>query len=674
MKEKFTSNPCGRNPSVLPTSRSYVLKRKEGNLAYKINYEDELNPSQFDAARQKDGPVLVIAGAGSGKTRTLVYRVARLIEDGVNPESILLLTFTRKAANEMLNRASSILDERCSKVSGGTFHSFANLVLRKYSNALELKNSFTILDRGDCEDVINLIRSNIIKTKDKRYPKKSTILDIYSKSVNKLQTADAVIEKDYPNFEFCIGEISQICREYIDYKREHSLLDYDDLLLYFKILLENNEHIRKQLSQKYKYIMIDEYQDTNAIQADIVRLLASEHNNVMAVGDDSQSIYSFRGADFKNIMNFPNLFENTKIIKLEQNYRSTQKILDLSNKILAEANEKYEKNLFSEKTTGELPAIVACPNLQTEAEFITQRVLELYEEYGVPLSEIAVLTRSARNTYQLEIELNKKKIPFKKFGGFKFIETAHIKDIIAHLRILQNRLDKISWHRVLLLLDGIGDSTVNKILPQVTENFSVKLLEDKSILKSVKIKSGIENLFETIKKAESLHLVEMVNLFIEYYRPILISKYDDYPKRERDLEQFLYLSENYKNLEKFLTDLALEPPDASFSGVEKTSIPDDFLTVSTIHSAKGLEWNSVFIIGAVEGKFPSIFTYDDENEMEEERRLMYVSVTRAKENLYITYPIDMFDYSTGMVLSKPSRFVSDIGSKILERWHLDIYN
>ena len=311
--------------------KKYTLKKVTTNIVYKIAYEKELNPQQYEAAIHKDGSILVIAGAGSGKTKTLTYRVARLIEDGINPKNILLLTFTKKAAYEMLSRASIILDSRAEQVAGGTFHSFANMILRKYSSYLELQNNFTIVDRADAEDIVNHIRSKVIDKKEKRFPKKSTILDIYSKAVNKSIPSDEVVMSEYSQFEHCIENINKIISEYNDYKRKHSILDYDDLLLYLKILLESNPTIRRTLSNQYKYILVDEYQDTNKIQAEIISLLASEHNNVMAVGDDSQSIYSFRGANFKNILEFPSIFPNTKIIKLEQNYRSSQNILALAN-------------------------------------------------------------------------------------------------------------------------------------------------------------------------------------------------------------------------------------------------------------------------------------------------------------------------------------------------------
>ncbi len=655
--------------SSQPSVKKYVLKKQDTQAQYKINYEKELNPAQLEAVKSKDGAILVIAGAGSGKTKTLTYRVARLIESGVKPENILLLTFTKKAADEMLNRAVMILDSRCEKVAGGTFHSFSNMILRKYSNCLELKNNFTIIDRADAEDVINHIRGKIVEKQEKRFPRKGTILDIYSKAVNKNMSAESVIESEYNQFAHCVEKINEISKQYILYKRENSLLDYDDLLLYLRTLLQSNDEIRKKLSNQYKYILIDEYQDTNSLQADIIKLLASEHNNVMAVGDDSQSIYSFRGANFRNILDFPHIFPDTKIIKLEQNYRSSQNILALTNKVIEKAKEKYTKTLFSDIVSSEIPALICTNDMQTEAEFVAQRVLELQED-DISLNDMAVLCRSARMTYNLEIELAKRAIPYKKYGGLKFIETAHVKDVIAHLRVILNPNDIISLNRILLLLNGVGSQTAMKLLPMLS---SEKIDTEKLILPA-KSSDSIKKLFNTVdtQRKYLLKPSTVVDNILAYYEPILMDKYDDYAKRLKDLEHFHYLSEQYSSLEDFLSDLALEPPDSSVSEVEDGAQKDEYLTLSTIHSAKGLEWKTVFIIGAVDGRFPSVYSFNSEEELDEELRLMYVAATRAKTYLYITYPIDMFDYSTNMVLSKPSRFLDGIESDILERWALEL--
>ncbi len=652
-----------------PVHKKYVLKKRDvTNKNYKVSYAQDLNEKQLEAVMSNDGALLVIAGAGSGKTKTLTYRVARLIEDGTPPDNILLLTFTKKAACEMLSRASLVLDNRCEKVAGGTFHSFANIILRKYASALKLKNNFTIMDRSDCEDVINHIVGQMFPKKEKRFPKKSTILDMYSKSVNKVIPVKQIIENEFPQFEHCTEKIIEIHKQYVTYKRENSILDYDDLLVYLKILLENNETLRQKISGEYKYIMVDEYQDTNTLQADIIRLLASVHGNIMAVGDDAQSIYSFRGANYKNIFDFPKLFNDTKIIKLEQNYRSTQNILKLTNTIIHRAKEKYDKELFSDIKSPVKPALICARNTQTEADFICQRILELLDE-GIDLSEICVLARNSRMPYSLEIELSKRAIPYRKFGGPKFMETAHIKDVVSHLRVIVNPDDVISLTRILLLLRGIGNAAVNNIMPVIKGNLNpdIKLLPPNKMTSLSPLLNVLGKERSQISTKKPSEIVEEI---ISYYRPILKDKYDDFNKREKDLDHFQYLSTQYSNLEDFISDMALEPPDASVEGMYKNNSDDEALTISTIHSAKGLEWDSVFIIGAVDGRFPSAYSFNSEEEMDEELRLMYVATTRAKNNLYISYPVDMYDYSMNMVLSKPSRFLDNIPDDILELWDI----
>ncbi len=441
-------------------AKKYVLKRvnKKPESApvvdeskFQINYQNQLNPSQFEAVSAIQGAYLVIAGAGTGKTRTLVYRVARLVEMGYDPKSILLLTFTRKASKEMMNRAAILLDNRCSKINGGTFHSFANLTLRKYAKFVNLDSGFTILDQSDSEDVINLIRGQLDLAKlKKRFPKKKTIFKVISLSVNTSRTVEEILETEYPHFAPYEHQFVEIRKIYEAYKKRNNLLDYDDLLVYLRRFLDEMSPGAKSLLTDIQFVMVDEYQDTNKLQADIIKGLTKLRNNIMVVGDDSQSIYAFRGANFKNIMDFPNLFDNAKLIKLEQNYRSTQQILDFANHIIEAAIEKYPKVLFTNKYGEELPAIICASNENMQSRFITERVLELREE-GIPLEEIAVLFRSSYFSFDLEIELNKANIPFQKFGGMKLMETAHVKDVIAFLRIAANPKDFISWYRVLLL-------------------------------------------------------------------------------------------------------------------------------------------------------------------------------------------------------------------------------
>ena len=440
-----------------------------------INYKEELNPAQYEAASAIDGTYLIIAGAGTGKTRTLVYRVARLVEIGYDPRSILLLTFTRKAANEMMNRAAVLLDNRCSKILGGTFHSFANSVLRKYSKAAKLNPSFTILDQGDTQDVINLIRNQGgYVTREKRFPNKETLNKVYSLSVNTGRAVEELIEENYPHFADQIEKILGIQKVFMEYKRRNNLLDYDDLLVYLKNFLEDLNAGTRSLLNSIKFVMVDEYQDTNKLQAEIVKGLTQLNKNIMVVGDDSQAIYSFRGANFKNIIEFPRFFDDVKIITLEENYRSTQEVLNFANCVNEGAIEKYTKHLYSTKSGGELPYIVAASTENLQSKFIVEKILELREE-GVPLEDIAVLFRSSFFSFDLEIELTKANIPFQKFGGMKFVESAHIKDVLAFLRIAANPRDVVSWYRVLLLHEGIGPKTAQKILDELaTARLTIK--------------------------------------------------------------------------------------------------------------------------------------------------------------------------------------------------------
>jgi DNA helicase-2/ATP-dependent DNA helicase PcrA len=652
--------------------RQYLVKEQRSQQkgpAFFIPYQDVLNPAQYEAVTMDQGPLLVIAGAGSGKTRTLTYRVARLVEEGIPPASILLLTFTRKASGEMLRRAATLLDQRCEKVAGGTFHSFANLTLRKYAQRLGFDSPFSILDRADAEEAINLLRTMLkLNLKERRFPRKRTIANIYSKAINKVVSIDEIILEDYPHFGKDAADLLRLYEAYKAYKKQHFLVDYDDLLVYLKAFLEDNQDVRETLSRTYRYIMVDEYQDTNKIQADIVRLLATTHNNVMVVGDDSQSIYAFRGAHFSNIMDFPKVFPNTKIIKLEENYRSTQCILNLANVIIDRAQEKYTKVLFTRRKGGALPALVAAEDEHTQSQFVAQRILELREE-GISLGEIAVLFRSSYHCFDLEIELNRRRVPFVKVGGFKFMETAHIKDILAHMRILVNPQDSVSWHRVLLLLEGIGPKAADEIFQEV-----VRSRKGIGGLASIKPKpryaQPLEKFRQVLQGSDTgcCTVAEIGARLVRYYQPVMEKKFDDYPKRAKDLEHLLAIMERYDGLEKFLTDMALEPPNASIDDILATDYDDEQLVLSTIHSAKGLEWHTVFIIWALEGRFPAVYAVRSDEEMEEELRLMYVAATRAKENLYFSYPIDVYDRSTGMVLSWPSRFIEGIAEDILEQW------
>lgn len=660
-QKKYTLKRLGQTGLVQQTDEARFI----------INYQEELNPSQFEAASAVNGCFLIIAGAGTGKTRTLVYRVARLIELGHDPNSILLLTFTRKAANEMMKRASMLLDDRCSKISGGTFHSFANLTLRKYARAIGLDSSFTILDQGDSADVINLIRSQDgFITKEKRFPNKQTLNKVFSLSVNTGKKVEEIIENDYPHFIPLLDKILEINKIFTEYKRRNNLLDYDDLLVYLREFLYKGGPSVKALLAEIKFVMVDEYQDTNHLQSEIVKGLSQYSKNVMVVGDDSQAIYSFRGADFHNIMQFPKLFDDVKIIKLEENYRSHQSILDFANRINDAAIEKYKKDLYSRRGSGTLPNIVAASTENLQSKFIVEKILDLREE-GVPLKDIAVLFRSSFFSFDLELELAKANVPFQKFGGMKFVETAHVKDVMAFLRIAINPKDVISWYRVLLLHEGIGPKTAQRILDELaTSRITIKAEPDQQPeFKYHKLSPLFYLLYELQKK--KLLPSEMVQKVYDYYWDLFKANYDDWNKRKKDLEIFQNIVENYTSVDTLLSDMAIEPIIESVVDVDATDKEEEYVTLSTIHSAKGLEWHSVFIIHAVEGYFPSARSIESLETLEEERRLMYVASTRAKNNLFITYPMNLYDREAGITLSKPSRFISDITPDLAEGWLLE---
>ena len=652
---------------------TYTLRSRPDareTVRYRIDYRGELNEAQYDAATTLAGPVLVIAGAGSGKTRTLVYRVARLVESGLNPAQVLLLTFTRKAAEEMLRRAAVLVGASCEHVSGGTFHSFANIVLRRQGRAVGLSPGFTILDRGDAEDVVNLLRSRAgLDKKERRFPRKGTILELFSMAVNRSTTVPELIDSAYGHLADHLEDLLRLENDYRAYKRERSLVDYDDLLVLLRDLLRDHRDVAEQLSRTYRYLMVDEYQDTNRLQAEIVRGLAVTHDNVMAVGDDSQSIYSFRGADFRNIMDFERFFPGTRLVKLEENYRSTPPILNLANAIIDRAPEKYTKVLRARSSGEGPPLLVQCGDERAQSRFVAQRILELREE-GVSLDDVAVLFRSSFHSFDLELELQKRDIPFVKRGGFKFIETAHIKDVLAHLRVVANPRDAVSWHRILLLLDGLGPKTAgdifNHVAPAPDLAGAVELL--RSVPRRGAYTKELGRLADLLAEvgSDAVTVADKVAAVVGFYVPMMRHLHpEDHPKREKDLEHFLTIAARYRSLASLLSDMALEPPTDSVGDVLAAEVDEGLLTLSTIHSAKGLEWRAVFVIGMVDGRFPSLYNLRDQEEVEEERRLLYVAVTRAKEHLFLTYPIDIYDRSSGMVLGKPSRFVDGLPETLL---------
>ena len=628
--------------------------------AYRINYRNELNPSQLEAVTTINGPVLVIAGAGSGKTRVIVYRVAFMMENGISPDDILLLTFTRKAAREMLGRVQQLLkDNAAQKVFGGTFHAFSNHILRKYANMLDIPVNFTIIDEEDSADTIDLIRSELkIEKREKAFPRKNRIQEIISSARNRNLTIRDVIENEFSGLREFIEHIELINRGYEKYKKICKIFDYDDLMDVLRDSLRDNPGFRRRLQNEYKYLMVDEYQDTNIIQKEIVEYLSEESRNILVVGDDSQSIYSFRGANYENILRFPQKYPDCKVIKIEENYRSNQKILDFTNDIILNAKIGYKKHLWSKIVYEAVPQVRKFYDQESEAEFVVDKILE-YREKGIDLSQIAVLVRAFWHARYIELELNKRSIPYIAVGGLKFNERKHVKDVISYLRIIQNPYDAVAWHRVLKYLPGVGQVTAGKIIQ--------KILTDKGMdidtFEKSKFADSLKNLTEMIDRAKdhNITIAQKIEFIKEYYTPLLQAREFDYQVRLLDINVLADLSSKYDSLEKFLTEFALDPPSRNFG---TRSVPlideseDNPLTVSTIHSAKGLEWHSVIIPHALDGLIPSVRSLNNIEEIEEERRLFYVACSRAKQDLLITMPSYVTTYNA--FLSYPSRFLVEI--------------
>ncbi len=632
----------------------------------RIDYEKNLNPAQLAAVETVEGPVLVIAGAGSGKTRTLTYRVARLVEGGTPPDAVLLLTFTRKASGEMLRRASELLDARCEMVAGGTFHSFSHLLLRRYADRLGYSPRFAVLDRSDMEAVVGQALDKVLPKRPTRgFPKKSTLADVISAAANKSLPVPEILREDHPHFLRYEEEIAAVAQAYACAKREQSLMDFDDLLLLARALLLENPDLRERVASRYLYIMVDEYQDTNRVQAEILELLGRSHGNVMAVGDDCQSIYGFRGADFENIMRFPEVFPGTRLIRLEENYRSTEPILSLANGIVNQAKRKYDKHLFTSLTGGGAPILASLGTEKDQSIYVVDEIRRLTDE-GLPLSQIAVLFRAGYHSFDLEVELSRARIPFVKYGGFKFMESAHIKDVLAHLKVLAYPGDRLGWTRILTLLDHVGAKTAEKIAGDIARG-GVEAVKPKPAWAG-----GWQRLVETLSGLDPARqtIAEMGAAVAEYYDPAMRALYDNWPKRQKDLSQLLLMMERYgRDLERFLSDMALEPPTAaSGDTLETDPAAGERLVLSTVHSAKGLEWDAVFVIWAADGRFPPAQAVNRGNEaLEEELRLLYVAATRARRHLTFTHPTDIFDPVSGSYLDEPSRFLADLPKGALER-------
>jgi DNA helicase-2/ATP-dependent DNA helicase PcrA len=631
-----------------------------------LDYSRELNQEQLDVVLNGDGPCLVLAGAGSGKTRTVVYRVAYLLEQGVDPSSILLLTFTNKAANEMLDRVSAILGGGSRGVIGGTFHSVANRFLRAVSQNLGYSNRFTILDQEDSRSLLKAVLKDAkIDVKARRFPSPAVIQSMISFSRNTLQPFEEVIREDYSNFEQLSGELEDIARQYAERKQVNNSMDFDDLLAHWLKLIEFPD-IGHAMSQRFKYVLVDEYQDTNALQARIVSGISRVNKNVLVVGDDAQSIYAFRGADVKNILHFPDVWNGARIFKLLTNYRSVPEILNVANDSLAKNTSQFEKALIGVRPNGARPIVVPTASVKQEAEFIAERILAIHAQ-GTAMSNIAVLFRSSAHSQALEFELMKRDVPYDYRGGMKFFGRAHIKDVLAHLRVIVNPQDETAWIRALSLQPGVGAVTASLIASQAKNSNEISIVLNDEFASSVasRAQEGWVTLSRTLKiMLQHPDPSMMIRAVIEGpYRDYAEREFPDWRDRLQDMEQLSSFAENYTSLETFLADISLYD-DVIAAERKGEAQPEDRLVLSTIHQAKGLEWDTVFLMHLMDNAFPSRYAIDDDS-IEEERRLFYVAVTRAKSRLFLTYP-QTSGHDT-MMFNRASIFLDELSPHLTER-------
>ena len=626
---------------------------------YKIDYQNELNNEQLIATVLIDKPLLVIAGAGSGKTRVIVHKVAYLIENGISPNKILLLTFTRKSANEMLDRVKILLgDKLVGGVIGGTFHSFSNYILRKYHKTLNISPNFTINDAQDSADILSLIKDELFPDKKgKIFPKKRTLQDIVSKSKNMQKDIKYVVEKYFRNHIECIDEIIKIEKGFQEYKKRHNIFDYDDLMDVLRDELKHNSIFRESIQKNIKYVLVDEYQDTNNVQREIIELIVGSGKGITVVGDDSQSIYSFRGANYENILRFSESFPNCECVKIEENYRSGQEILEFTNEIIKNSQIGFKKKLTTKKCVGSKPIIKNFSDETQEAVYVADKILELRKK-DLDYSNFAVLTRAGWHSNVIQIEFSKRSIPYVVFGGIKFSERKHIKDIIAFLKIVLNSIDAVAWHRVLKLIGGVGKVRATEIIETIKENRGQIVFDKFSSRSFYKTLSQYEKFYQEIDK--NTPPSELIKNIMNFYEGLLKQiDTDNYKIRLEDISTFILISNKYSDLEKFLSDFALEPTSNKYQdSVQQDDMKEKPVIISTIHSAKGLEWNTVFIPYALDGIIPSRKSINSLEDVEEERRLFYVATSRAKENLFITMPAYVSSWDA--VFTLPSRFIKEI--------------
>jgi DNA helicase II / ATP-dependent DNA helicase PcrA len=664
-------------------SREYVLRPRTA-AAPTIEYEQALNPQQLAAVTAVPGPALVIAGAGAGKTRTLIYRVAYLLEQGIAPERLLLLTFTNKAAREMMRRVSDLLGNDLSGLWGGTFHAMGNRVLRRHAERLGYPRDFTILDRDDAKELIQAcLDESGIDLKATRFPKADVLGELFSLALNTGRSIQELIAEQFDHFEALTADIGRVRKQYAERKRARGVMDFDDLLWLWLCLLRDHDSVREEYQHRFQFILVDEYQDTNRLQGELIDLLAARHRNVMVVGDDSQSIYAWRGADFQNIMRFPERYRDARMYKIELNYRSTPEILTVANAVIAANIRQFAKVLAPTRKPGEKPVRVVCDTGSEQARFVAQRVLELHEG-GLPLAEMAVLYRSHFHALELQLELTRQNIPFSITSGIRFFEQAHIKDVAAYLRLVCNPQDELAFKRLVRLLPGIGGRTADKL-------WVAYLNAVRTMGASARVAEAVQRCAGSVPKkgakawAElSIVLAQLQNgntarrpaaliqMVVEAgYEDHLKSHYTNYRSRLDDLEQLAGFARQFDTVEEFLSQLALLTNlelEAERPGARADA---DQLRLSTIHQAKGLEFTVVFVIMLCDGMFPAMRALEALDGEEEERRLFYVAVTRARSELYLSYPMMRLSAKgEGVAMQTASRFLNEIPDELLQEWKL----
>ena len=633
------------------------------------SWDKELNPEQKEAVFHESGPALVVAGAGSGKTRVVTYRVAYLVKRGVPASRIFLATFTNRAAKEMVRRASQLSVVDLSSLWAGTFHHLANILLRKNASLVGYSPGFTILDREDSAELIRSVKKEIVKGEEKkRFPRESVLQDIFSFSVNTGKDLEEVIIDKYPGLLPRLEDIRKVYSKYQERKRALNLMDFDDLLYYMLKILEE-ESLRKKYGEFFLHVIVDEYQDTNLIQAKIVENLGSYHRNIMVVGDEHQSIYSFRGARFENILDFLKKFPEARIYTIETNYRSTPEILKVATSVISSSIFSFKKELRPVRSRGEKPKLVTVGDVYQQASFVAQRIIELHED-GIPLNEIAVLYRNHFHSMELQMELTRRGIPFQVRSGLRFFEQAHIKDIISFLKILENPHDELAWRRVLKLFPGIGERISDRIWEKLrkTSPYWKVFTDFRPSRESVRESMGIlYRIFSGLEEGKGVK--DRIELILsEFYEEYLESTYPNWKTRKEDIRQLANFGERFQTLESFLSYISL------LGGMRAEDVfmreDEESVILSTIHQSKGLEWRVVFVIWLAENHFP-YFKSLNEQELEEERRLFYVAITRAKDELYLVYPLTSGSSPWNFQILRPSPFLEELDNENLEEWRVE---